>query len=145
MAYKTWHHYGYGICVSNIKVDSTERLENLLSLAPQYRQQIHNWFEECEITEPTVEDYLDFDQDYYRGLATIMSEVIQEAEGIDLLACDNYDGIDYLIYEPKYPWQISERDAVLTEEKLRLLFAKYVNTLTDQEIEVNYKEVGNEG
>ncbi len=47
MSYHTWHNYGYGICVDEMKVDSVERIEALLALAPQYRDKIHDWFEDC--------------------------------------------------------------------------------------------------
>ncbi len=144
MGYRTYHNYGYGILVDAIKT-TPERMENLLALAPNYRKQIHDWFEECEITEPTMHDYREFDQEHYLGLATILKEVIWEAEGIELLACDNFDGMDYLIYEPSYPWQISEKSMTLTEEKLADLFRKYVNILTDTPIVLDYQEVGNGG
>ena len=145
MSYNTWHNYGYGICVDQIKVDSVERLETLLSQAPKYRQQIHEWFEDCEITEPTVDDYMEFDQDYYLGLATILQEVISEAEGVEFLACDDFDGIDFLIFEPLYPWQITEKEMTLTEERIAQIFQKYVSLLTDKPIAIEYQGVGNGG
>lgn len=104
MSYSTWHTYGYGICVSDIKEASLERLQKLISMAPEYQKKIQEWLDDCEISEPAYEDYLEFDQDYMLGLATILKEVILEAEDIDLVACDSHDGTDYLIYVPDYPW-----------------------------------------
>ena len=35
MSYSEWHTYGYGICVSDITDESVERLQKLISLAPE--------------------------------------------------------------------------------------------------------------
>ncbi len=145
MSYNTWHIDGYGICVDHIKIDSVDRLEELLSLAPKYRQEIHKWFKDCDIVEPTIDDYLEFDQDYYLGLATLLKNVIEEADGMELTACDDFDGIDFLVYEPCYPWQMTKEDLSMTEEKVVQLFRKYVSILTDQAIAIEYQSVGNGG
>lgn len=145
MSYHAWHNYGYGICVDKIKVNSVEKMELLLSQAPKYQQEIHNWFEECEITEPAINDYMEFDQDFYLGVATILKEVIKEAEGIEFLACDDFDGIDFLIFEPLYPWQMSAKDLLITEEKINQILQKYVSILTDDGIIIEYQEIENGG
>ena len=145
MSYVSWHTYGYGICVSDIEDCIVERLQNLLSLAPEFQQEVQLWLEECEIAEATVEDYLEFDQDFRLGLATILKEVILEAEGIELVACDSYDGVDYLLYCPSYPWYQESRKHLQTEEEAETLFLKYVSVLTDDVIEVDYQSVENGG
>jgi len=145
MSYVSWHTYGYGICVSDIPDCTMERLQNLLSLAPEFQRKVQSWLEECEIAEPTVEDYLEFDQDFRLGLATILKEVILEAEGIELVACDSYDGMDYLLYCPSYPWYQKSRKQLQTEEKAEALFRKYVSVLTDEEIVIDYQSVENGG
>lgn len=145
MSYRTWHSYGYGICVDEIKVDSVEKLEALLSYAPKYQQQLHRWLKECKITAPSVDDYMEFDQDYYLGLATLLKEVIEEADGIELCACDDFEGASFLIYGPAYPWQMTEKDLGMTEEKIEQLFQKYVSVLTDEPINIEYQEIGNGG
>ena len=144
MSYQTWITRGYGIRADAIET-TPERIENLLSLAPNYQKEIHGWFEDCEITHPTVDDYLEFDQDFRLGLATILKKVIKEAEDIDLTACDDYDGATFLVYEPNYPWQMTEKDMTLTEEGLRQIFAKYVNILTDEVLDVDHQSVENGG
>lgn len=58
MSYQTWHTYGYGICVSDITDVSLERLEKLISLAPEYQTKIQEWLDECGISEPAYRDYL---------------------------------------------------------------------------------------
>ena len=95
MSYSTWHNYGYGIRVDDIKEQSVERLQALLKLAPELDQKIRAWLSELDIAEPDWDDYMDFDQVYYLGLATILQQVIEEAEGLRLTACDDSSGATY--------------------------------------------------
>ncbi len=145
MSYHTWHNYGYGICTDELVIDSVERIEALLSLAPQYRAKIHDWFEDCEITEPTVDDYWEFDQDYHLGIATIMREVIEEAEGVEFLACDDFDDKAYLVYPPSYPWNLRKGEESLTEEAIVKILSKYINIVSDTEVDIEYQSIGNGG
>lgn len=145
MSYASWHTYGYGICVSDIQEQSVERLQKLISLAPGFQRNVQEWLDDCEITEPTYEDYLEFDQDFNLGLATILKEVILETEGVELVACDSYDSKDYLLYGPSYPWYQSGKKQLMTEEEAARLFQKYVSVLTDKEIDVDYQSVENGG
>lgn len=145
MSYCTWHNYGYGIITTKLDIDSVERIEALLSLAPDYRAEIHQWFEDCEITEPTVDDYLNFDQDYNLGIATILRVVIQEAEKIEFLACDDCNCQRFLMYPPMYPWQIRENDRGMNQEKVEQILKKYVSIVSDTELDIDFQEAENGG
>lgn len=81
----------------------------------------------------------------YLGLATILKEVIQEAEHVELTACDDYDGAEYLLFEPLYPWQIREEERFLTEEKIAKLLRKYIQILSDSVLEIEHQSVENGG
>lgn len=145
MSYISWHTYGYGICVSDIKEQSLERLQKLISIAPKFQKKIQEWLEDCEISDPAYEDYLEFDQDYMLGLAAILKEVILETEDVDLVACNSYDDTEYLLYAPEYPWNQGSHRRLMTEEAVEALFQKYVSILTDEAIEVDYQSVENGG
>lgn len=145
MSYSTWHTYGYGVCVSEIKEPPVDLLQNLISMAPVYQRKIQEWLDDCEISEPTYEDYMDFDQDFGLGLATILKEVISEAENIELEACDSYDEKTYLLYCPEYPWNQTGHKQLTTEEAAIELFQKYVSVLTDEPIDIDYQSVENGG
>lgn len=145
MSYTSWHTYGYGICVSDITDESLERLKSLISLAPEYQKKIQEWLDDCGIYEPAYEDYLESDQEFMLGLATVLKEVILEAEDVDLVACDCHDGKDYLLYVPDYPWNQGKHRQLMTEEAVAELFQKYVSILTDQAIEIDYQSVENGG
>ena len=44
MSYTTWHNYGYGICVDDIKTRDVTRLESMLKLAPNLdRESTTGW------------------------------------------------------------------------------------------------------
>lgn len=138
-----WHYYGYGICVDDIKTQDVCRLQKLLAEAPDFHETIALWLEESDVTEPTWDDYMNYDQDNYLGLATLLKEVIREAEILGLVACDDYNGKTYVIYTPGYPWNIPDEEQDLTEERLDAIFKHYVGILTDEPVSVDHQEVEN--
>lgn len=92
MAYKTWHNYGYGVCVTKLKIDSPERVGKLIGLTKHFCKDVQQYFDECEITEPTMDDYEELDQDYYNGMAYVLQQVIMEKEHLELSVCDDFEG-----------------------------------------------------
>lgn len=144
MSFTSWHNYGFGICTDEIETD-VEHLQKLLEKAPELEGKIKHWLADCGIDDPTWDDYMEYDQDSCLGLATILKEVIFEAEGIEMTACDDYDGHRFLIYKPQYPWEIQPDEMQLTEDKLEALFNRYISILTDAPIDVESQEVENGG
>lgn len=146
MSYQTWHIYGYGICVSDIDCDSVEKLQALIHMAPKFEKAVNEWLSSNEIESPSWEDYMEYDEDYCLGLATFLKEVILECEGIELTACDDFDGYKYLLLEPAYPWSIDEQYLKeITKERIEEIYGRYVSILTDQEILVDYYSPENGG
>lgn len=145
MSFSTWHNYGYGICVDEIDTRDVKPLGKLLAMAPKFREKIKGELSDAGIKRPTWDDYMNWDVDYYLGLATILKEVIEEAEGISMTACDNYDNEKYLLYQPKYPWELADSERNLTEEQVKDIFDRYVCILMPRPISVDYQEVENGG
>lgn len=145
MSYTSWHTYGYGICLTGMECDSMKRMKNLLKLAPEYHKSVQNWLKDQGIEKADVDDILESDQEYRLGLATVLRNVILEAENIRFTACDDYNSETYLVYEPSYPWDVSEEERNLTEETLCQILAKYISILTDKVFEVDYCSVENGG
>ncbi len=141
----TWHIYGFGFCTDQILTEDVKKLESLLALAPAYHENILECFKERGINDPTWDDYMEMDVDYGLGLPTILQEVIEEADGIRLTACDNYAGEKFLLYEPKYPWACPQAEKALTPETLKTIFEKYIHILTDWKVEIGYHSVENGG
>lgn len=145
MSYHTWSVDGYGICTSEIET-TVDRIEELLKHAPVFFKKLHDDFIEMEIDEPNIEDYLEYDCDYYSGIAFILKEVIKEAEDIELDTAENFDGDWYLLLCPWYPWSnVTEREKNLTIEELDCVLKKYIRVLTDDELIVEYQSVENGG
>ena len=88
---------------------------------------------------------MDDDCDDELGRATILPHVMEEADGIALTAGDNYDGITDVLYQAKFPWQITDTERGLTEDKLTEMFNRYVGILTDEAVPVEEQSVENGG
>lgn len=145
MSYTSWHTYGYGVCLSELEEIPAERIQELLAAAPKFADKIKQRLSETGIEEPGYDDYMEYDQDFMLGMAAILKEVVLEAEGIEFTACEDYDGKQYLIYEPSYPWQVTQEELGLTEERIYRMLLKYIHMLTDQEMDVDYQSVENGG
>ena len=144
MSYKTWINYGYGICTDDLKEEiSLVKLMKLVQTAPKLYEKVKKFIDEdCggQITESYdllntyVENYGEVN---YGGLAEILYEVIKEVEGIELLVCDDFNGKEYLIYPPIYPWvlaRMSDKEKNLSEKDLVEIFSKYLHIVTDEDV-----------
>lgn len=145
MSFHTWHVYGYGVKVSDIKFDSIERLQALIHLAPELERNVEQWRVDNDVKISSVQDYYEYDE--YEGLelAAIMKEVILEVEGIELTACSDFDNEIYLLYEQTYPWYLQDNEKDLTAEKLKEVLLKYFSLITDDPVEVDYYDPANGG
>ena len=145
MSYHTYSIDGFGFSVDEINTNIL-RLRRLLNLAPEFNKQIDKYFKECEVTKPELDDYLEYDQDCMSGLAYILQEVICEAEDINLIIADDFDGEWFVLLCPSYPWEeISEKQKSLTTEKTTEIFKKYISILTDSPVRIEYQSVENGG
>ena len=63
---------------------------------------------------------------------------MEEATGINFTACENYENKGYLIYQPNYPWCMSEKENKLTKELLTELFISFVSIISDKQITIDY-------
>lgn len=145
MSYHTWITYGYGVRTDNIKVKSLEALQNLIALAPLAKEDFKNWFEENNIESPTIEDYYEYDENDGCHLAAILRMVIMETEGVELTACNDFEDRDYLIYEPIYPWGLTDVDRTMTKEKIEAILQKHLSIITDNVPMCDYQEAENGG
>lgn len=145
MSYTTWHTYGYGLQTDCLTIKSAESLADLVKCAPEFEKWVTECFRKNEITDPTIENYLELDTDCENELAFILQKVMEEAEGIELTACDDSEGFDYLLYQPKYPWQMTDKDKGLNQEKLNAIFERYLSIITEDEIEVDFMSPENGG
>ena len=149
MSYQTWHNYGYGICVDDINTN-TEQLQKLIAMAPNFEKEFNEAIEEWKQGEdivPSLDDVYEIltDMDLYYGIASVLSVVIEEVEGIRLVACDDYNCLQYVIFSQWFPWDYNAKELKMTEESVEELFRKYVNILTDKSIAIDFQAVENGG
>lgn len=138
MPMRTDIDYGYGFKASKIKVKDVEKLKKLIHRIPEYEKDINDYFANKKIIDPTVRDYLGY-MENYNGLAGLLETLICKEEGVVLYACNDDDGVCYLMYIPGYPWEFNHVDLSLTEDKLKTLFQKYVALLSDDPINIGYQ------
>ena len=148
MSYHTWSTDGFGFCVDDI----TTTPEKVLKLAALNETTLRDLREYLDAVyedgykdeELTMDDFDDFEGMYCdRGLAVILREVIEQE--IDVVLADDFDGVDFILYCPSYPWNLKERERNLTPEDVEKILMKYIKILTDEPIDIDYYSVENGG
>jgi len=120
MSSYTWINYGYGINVDDLIItEDVKKINKFLDYAPEYKKEVFEKFADCDITEPIFEDYEELDEDCRLGFASLIKEVLSEYSGIVFTACDDADGNKYVMYRQDYPWNMSEAEKGLTEERVK--------------------------
>lgn len=155
MSYHTWSTDGFGFCVDNIET-TLERALKLAALNQQTLDDLKNYIndirEETGFTEEngyddediTIDFIDEFEGNYGEmGLTTILREVINEE--IPVVFADDFNGVDYILYCPSYPWALQENERGLTKENVEAIFNKYIKILTDEPIAIDYYSVENGG
>lgn len=148
MSYHVWSTYGYGFCVDGINT-TPEKILTLASLNEKtlsdLRKYLSDYFEgEYKDEELELEDFAEFEGHYGdRGISCILREVINNE--LPIVFADNFDGVDYILYCPAFPWDLSDKDKYITEDDVREIFSKYIRILTDEPIVVDYYNVANGG
>lgn len=145
MAHCHWCTCGYGVCVEELDF-TVDRLEKLVSKAPEFKKELDEYFEDCGITKPNIYDYFAYDE-YSRGqIAFILQRVIEEAEGIELCYADDRNCDRYLYLCPTYPWEeVSDKMKNLTLDEVKEVMQKYISILSDKELEYDYQFIIDEG
>ena len=148
MGYHSWTVDGYGICVDDIET-TTEKILKLASMKPGVLKDVREYLDEYFDGQGymdetlTMEVFDDLVGDYFEcGVAYILCQVIDE---ITVEYADDYNGTQYILYTPTYPWKMDNRDKSLKQEDVEAVFRKYVSVLTDKPIKITYYSVENGG
>lgn len=132
-----WVNYGIGVCTTDLKIKSTKSVAKLISLAPDFNEYVKQVFADCDISKPTLEDYLELDEDYQNGIAYILQEVINELTEINVTACDDINGKRYLLYQPLYPWQMTNLEKGLDKRTVEDILTRYISVITNTEFAID--------
>jgi hypothetical protein len=148
MSYHTWTTYGIGFCVDDI--DTTpEKLLALAAMKPKVLEDVREYLndifdgEEYKDEDLTMEDFDELEGDYCeRGVTYVLYRVIDE---IRVVFADDYNGTQYILYCPHYPWNMNDNEKDLKYEDIVNIFAKYIRMLTDKPVEIDHQSVENGG
>lgn len=145
MSYHYWTTDGYGFCVDDIHT-TPKRLMELAAMNEKVLRKVTAYLDEYYpgwTTESLdMEDFNDLEGDCGEiGLAYVLYEVID----LRITVTSDFDGRYYILYEPSYPWTISEDEENLTEEDVLRIFRKYISVVTDEGIFIYYQSVENGG
>lgn len=142
MSNKVYTIYGYGICVDDIFPIVGENIWQLLDLAPKTKKKFtdflldNNYGDEIELCHIL----LDYENEFAEtGLGVLLQEAILEGENLNLFVGSDYDGVQYLLFTPDYPWRCKDNKN-LKEEDIVAVIGRYVRTLTDKPIDIDYYE-----
>lgn len=146
MSYHTWHTYGYGVKVNDIKT-TPERLLNLAATKSELLEKVKTYLSEMlgeyKVEDLTLEDFDEFDDvAHCNGVGVILYSVIDEFT-VDYV--DDFDGYAYVVFSETYPWSMNDKEKALTENDVKEVFEKYIKILTDEPVEIDYQSVGNGG
>ena len=158
MSYRTWITYGYGVKMSDINIAhvTNDTIASFIHLAPEFEAKYISWVENTfrENGDPEsiyeilpIDSLLEYEDEdsCYIGLMPIIKAVIEEAEGIPLIMCHNYDNEEFLLFTPAYPWEMGKREREMSQVEIEKIYKKYIGKLTDKEFEIDYYEVENGG
>jgi hypothetical protein len=148
MSYHTWSTDGFGFCVDDI-ITTPGKVLKLAAMNKTTLRDLREYLNGvCEDgykdKELKMDIFDDFEGNYGEmGLSTILREVINEE--IPVVFADDFDGVDYILYCPSYPWSLQEKEKHLTKEDVEKIFNKYIKILTDESITIDYYSVDNGG
>lgn len=158
MSYKTWHTYGYGIRVDDIKEENLdlETLVKFINMAPEYEVKLIKYIDECERQEgdpESIYELISLDtllelsdpEGIYQGIGPILKGVMDECEHLYFVLCDDFNCVHYLLFTQDYPWSMGDKEKQLKEEDVENIFRKYISMITSKEILIDYWEVENGG
>lgn len=155
MAYHSFHNYGLGIKTTNIETNM-HLIACLIDMDGNFKEKVKqaitehvgsdNWKWDTLSQEDFEDAVRDMDGSNGTSLAYVMSEVIFANTNIRLLCCIDYEGDEYLLFQPLYPWEMTDERLATTEESVEKLFKEWVSLLTDQgleELEYEYQAAEN--
>ena len=137
-----YRQFGYGVCLSDFKNIDIQKLIDLIQETPKVAESFNEWVKNAgyDIKDITLEELDDYDYVQWTGLGLILTGLIWENEKIDLLRVRDVEDNVYLLYDPKYPWDLSLAEQVLSATALKDIFIKYLSRITDEEIIVDYQD-----
>ena len=138
MSTEYWSVSGIGLEITNV---TPEKIIEFVKNHSKDKQVLNDfntisWNE----LEKAYNDY-NYNSDY--GVRSILSEIISKETNLSIsYNVDCEDNREYLLYIPKYPWQMSEKDFKLTTDaKLKNILEPYREEFDLKADNIDYYEV----
>lgn len=148
MSYQVWSTDGYGFCVDHIHT-TPQKVMDLAATNAETLKYVREYLDEhMGVTDWKVDDLQmsDFNDLYddsgcARGISCILSDVIK----YPVTVVDSFEGEQYILLEPHYPWFAPDELKGVTEEEVKAEFQRCISMLTDEDIFIYYQSVPNGG
>ena len=154
MSYQVFSINGYGVELHYKKI-SAERfisfMRNHKALADFYET-----FEQTELNDMADEDVTAVAHEYEGsldcvcGLMAMIRDVVADEKEVNLCACDDFDGREYILFTAFYPWEhkTEGEQKINSKEDVINLLTPYLTELYGEEVDPNefgYQDVTNGG
>lgn len=153
MSYSIWTTCGIGFCIDSLSIDTDKFLAAIkTSPLPIVDKNFEKLCKDCGYDIYAICDELVDAFNIELGchsVANIVAYLMKYNHTFlfNCTLCNDFDGNAYILYEPKFPWNLSEQERTLTNEKLINSFVDFLKTIVTDEsaIEIKYQEVSNGG
>lgn len=143
--------YGYGLMTDD-RWATVDNIFALLEAAPAYKAEvmpdIQLWLDDEGIKDirkdidprTAVNELLSILQDETgeEGIHVVLARVIDEVEGIELVATSYDESFPFLVLDIRAPWNLPCKVKNLTQAQMDQTFRKYISMLTDEEVELGF-------
>lgn len=148
MSYQVWSTDGYGFCVDHIHT-TPQKVMDLAATNAETLKYVREYLDEhmgvtdWKVDDLQMSDFNDLCDDCgcARGISCILSDVIK----YPVIVVDNFDGEQYILLEPYFPWYVPDELKGVTEKDVRKEFQRCISVLTDEDIYIDCLSVPNGG
>ena len=133
MSTSVWYYYGYGVCVTDLKLNEANFRSWLKQGVPELSQAFEKAYKlnngDFDLTCVEVADNY---CNSHCGLAAIIVEALNTVDGLGLLACQEQDTDDsYIMLQCSLPWHTSKKALGLTIDQYIQYLVKRLSSFTD--------------
>ena len=140
MSYRTWTVYGFGVNVSNIET-TPEKIIKLAEKAPDVLKDLRAYLgsrcgDHYKDKDLSLDDFEEYEGDFYldSGLTHVLFEVMNGLFGNLFEIAEDFDGNKFILFTPKFPWEMTREEKNFDSGDVAGMFAKCVGVLTDEPV-----------
>lgn len=127
---------GYGVIIP-----TNYNEEKLAEFIKKHRETFESYLDDGDDdidVDSILWDYIGA-KDGSNGIKSMVADVIYDETGEDITPCEDAANLEYLLFEPKYPWDKMDTK-LATEKKVEDLLLKYLGEIYDDGTEFAFGE-----